>query len=114
MTNLNSGRKAAQRLFRATLCEQCGSQETLQRHHVDRNPLNNLPENIKILCQVCHKNDHMRDGTWGAGKVEPAVCKVCSSLFQPKRTRRSSICSPACQSEWGRICAAKHWGRSVE
>ncbi|MGR2681598.1 HNH endonuclease signature motif containing protein [Chromobacterium haemolyticum] len=110
----NTGRKAAQRIFKATACERCGSTETLQRHHKDRNPANNSPENVEILCLKCHKADHMLDGTWGRGTVEPATCKVCSQEFLPKRTRRSSICGAACLAEWGRVNAAKRWNTSRE
>lgn len=60
-----SARKTAQRRVALTICDVCGSMENLQRHHKDRNPRNNAIENIQVLCQECHKNDHMADGTWG-------------------------------------------------
>ena len=60
-----SGRKQAQRILKLTKCEICGSTVGLQRHHKDRNPLNNTKENLAVLCQKCHKEDHLKDGTWG-------------------------------------------------
>lgn len=112
MSTSNTGRKAAQRIYVATECKNCGSTKTLQRHHKDRNPLNNAPENIEILCRTCHKNEHLRDGTWGRGLVAPAICEICRSPFQPKRNRRKGrvLCGdPKCLSEIGRRAALKRW-----
>ena len=112
MPTVSSGRKAAAKVCRLILCEVCGAQKTLQRHHKDSNPLNNQPENISILCQKCHKEDHMSDGTWGKGKIKETICKVCGNVYLPKRTRRSAICSLACLSVWGLINANKRWKQS--
>ena len=60
-----SGRKRAQRLFPKVTCEICGSTLNLQRHHRDNNPLNNARDNVIVVCQICHKNEHMKAGTWG-------------------------------------------------
>ena len=60
-----SGRKTAQRRVKMVECNRCQSKKNLQRHHIDRNPRNNSAENIEVLCQTCHKDDHMKDGTWG-------------------------------------------------
>ena len=109
MNTSNSGRKAAQRKFVAIQCSKCGSAKTLQRHHKDMNPLNNNMENLEILCQQCHKAEHMKNGTWGRGKVEPSVCKVCGIDFQPKRSRLASICSQECLASWGKIHAVRRW-----
>ena len=32
-------------------------------HHIDRNRFNNRPENLKLVCQVCHVKEH--NGEWG-------------------------------------------------
>jgi hypothetical protein len=114
MSTSNSGRKAAQRMLPVVACERCGGRLTLQRHHKDRNPTNNAPSNLEVLCQTCHKAEHMTDGTWGLGRVEPAICKVCSRQYQPTRTGRSTVCSPACHVEWGRISAARRWSTRQE
>lgn len=60
-----SARKVAQRRIPLTVCERCQSTKQLQRHHKDRNTRNNDPRNIEVLCQACHKDEHMKDGTWG-------------------------------------------------
>jgi thymidylate synthase (FAD) len=39
----------------------CGS-PAKERHHIDRNPMNNEEDNIEFLCHVCHKARH-RDRT---------------------------------------------------
>jgi hypothetical protein len=52
------GHIRAIKMYEATQCERCPSTHRVQRHHVDGNPANNLPENIRILCELCHKADH--------------------------------------------------------
>jgi hypothetical protein len=34
-------------------CAECGSAKA-ERHHIDDNPLNNMPSNVKALCRRCH------------------------------------------------------------
>ena len=50
----NSGRRRAQRHFRAKRCETCGAKENLERHHVNENPTDNRPENVMVLCRRHH------------------------------------------------------------
>jgi len=45
------------------LCEWCGYSITIV-HHIDCNPLNNLPKNIMFLCKVCHKKFHRYFPNW--------------------------------------------------
>ena len=53
-------------------CCRCGFDQypkILERHHKDRNPKNNSPDNIDIVCPNCHDIDHLlaKDGkfrTW--------------------------------------------------
>ena len=73
-----SGRKQASRKVEMKKCDgiltsgrACRSKKGLQRHHIDRDTTNNDPSNIKVLCQTCHKEDHLKDGTWG----NPAIVK---------------------------------------
>lgn len=115
MTGLpNTGRKAAQRLYDADRCDRCDSTNGVQRHHIDRDPMNNDPSNVEVLCQACHTADHMRDGTWGKGRVEPATCAICGVEFQPKRSRRSTLCGePECRTEMGRQSAQKRWSQGL-
>lgn len=106
----NSGRKAAQRTYPATRCAVCGGIKTLQRHHIDRDPTNNRPDNVQILCQTCHAATHRAAGDWGRGNVAPAVCAVCGAPFQPQRSSRATLCrNPACRIEKGRLSAALRW-----
>ena len=106
----NSGHKAAQRKFKAEECETCGGTMTLQRHHIDRDPLNNSLENMKILCQTCHKDEHQKAGDWGKGKVPEVKCEICGKAFQPKRRRRSILCGSAeCTKQKGKLSAALRW-----
>ena len=47
--------------FKEMKCEICGYNEyefCLDMHHIDHNPTNNTPENIGILCCMCHKKLH--------------------------------------------------------
>ncbi len=46
----------------ATHCSLCGSTTRVQRHHIDHNPLNDDADNIKILCEMCHKAFHAHNG----------------------------------------------------
>ena len=52
------GRRRAERRFTADECSRCGSTDFIDRHHVDRNPLNNDPANVAILCRRCHMAAH--------------------------------------------------------
>lgn len=106
----NTGRRQAQREYQQLkCCARCGIDSGLQRHHCDRNPTNNSDENIEILCQTCHKEEHLKDGTWGKGKVEPGACVICAKEIPRKRNRRGRVCSPECLSQLGAISAAKRW-----
>ena len=40
------------------VCEFCGGSESIEVHHIDKNPRNNINENIKFLCSKCHKLWH--------------------------------------------------------
>lgn len=50
-------------------CDHCGKPGT-DRHHRDRNPCNNAPENVAVLCESCHileHGDQMRDVRYNGG-----------------------------------------------
>jgi hypothetical protein len=56
----NSGRVRANRLYKVVNnCTACGSKINLVRHHKDGNTLNNIVENIEVLCEPCHKQLHL-------------------------------------------------------
>lgn len=43
-------------------CQICGNgpanNHTIEIHHIDFNPKNNAPENLKTLCFLCHRGTH--------------------------------------------------------
>ncbi len=43
-------------------CEECGRRSSrtvrLHTHHLDGNPLNNILENLRVLCASCHGKAH--------------------------------------------------------
>jgi antitoxin component of RelBE/YafQ-DinJ toxin-antitoxin module len=41
-------------------CVICGEVEGLHIHHKDKNPSNNVSDNLLVLCGVCHKKIHMK------------------------------------------------------
>jgi thymidylate synthase (FAD) len=54
----NSGRLRAQKMYSAGECSACGSLRRPERHHIDKDPRNNAPENVRVLCPTCHKAWH--------------------------------------------------------
>ena len=51
----HSGRRRAQRLYPKQPCEKCGRIDDVERHHVDKNALNNSRENIIFVCPAHHR-----------------------------------------------------------
>jgi len=43
-------------------CENCESKIHLQVHHKDRDRRNNTPNNLLLLCKICHANLHKEEG----------------------------------------------------
>lgn len=41
-----------------TTCEECGEKTRTHIHHVDRNPFNNEIQNLRVLCERCHREEH--------------------------------------------------------
>lgn len=51
-------------------CAVCGAHGHLHVHHIDRDPTNDVPDNLITLCETCHARAHRelaRDG--GAARV---------------------------------------------
>ena len=72
------GRTRALRLFpKVGPCVLCGAKKS-ERHHIDGNTANNVPENILILCRRCHmKNDgRLEQFRELAFKVQPMGVKA--------------------------------------
>lgn len=63
------------RKFISTRCATCGTAETLQVHHLDKNPANNKPENLMTLCRSCHTKWHWTHDA----KPKSPPCSVCGS-----------------------------------
>lgn len=53
----------ANRLYRTEnmICEGCNSTSNIEIHHIDKNPKNNDPSNIKFLCSHCHHLHHFHN-----------------------------------------------------
>lgn len=75
----NSRRQSAK--ARRECCEQCGSVKLLHVHHMDENPLNNTPSNLKTLCLRCHFKWH-----WTHGKMSVRQRKPCLLCDRPSRS----------------------------
>lgn len=63
-------------------CETCG-EPAEERHHIDKNPKNNHPNNIMSLCKKCHGIIHRgtKYKTLGITKVD-LTCRYCGKNFQ--------------------------------
>ena len=61
------GLRRARRMYPTAgmTCGRCGGPGPLQRHHRNRNHLDNRPANIALLCGPCHAALHIRAGEWG-------------------------------------------------
>jgi len=61
--------------YRKDRCEECGTTETLQVHHINEDRTDNHPSNLMTLCRSCHTKWH-----WKHGKKpykEPSACRIC-------------------------------------
>jgi hypothetical protein len=110
-------------LIKRQSCEKCNTYQNLQIHHIDQNRANNSPENLLLLCQYCHANEHRRIGdncsvrlimnhpqSKGRKTHHPKPCKQCKNQFHPYRSSLK-FCSVACAIKYrfntphkGRIC----------
>lgn len=58
--------RAIQLLMQDFRCDNCGL-DLLQKkgfyelHHIDRNPKNNIHENLVVYCKGCHQDLHLLD-----------------------------------------------------
>lgn len=46
---------------KAEYCALCGTTDSLEVHHKDKNHANNMPENLITLCESCHQRVHSRN-----------------------------------------------------
>jgi 5-methylcytosine-specific restriction endonuclease McrA len=61
------------RKHRKDSCEECSTTIALHVHHVDRNPANNDPANLRTLCASCHLKLHWREDGPTRGKRKEAA-----------------------------------------
>lgn len=46
--------------LRGFACENCQENGFAHIHHIDENPGNNNPDNLRLLCKECHKKIHAK------------------------------------------------------
>lgn len=101
-TTLNPSKEAIRKRsssVKMTSCEKCKTTENLQRH----NPDYKKPLLVQILCQVCHKDVHLMDNSWGTSKaLESKTCPICEKVFQ--RVRGESVRDFTQKKTCSRIC----------
>ena len=58
------------------ICQMCGNDNQIVIHHIDRNPTNNVLENLQTLCRACHCYVHHKI-------LEKRTCKTdgCDKKF---------------------------------
>lgn len=54
----DSHRWRARQIKQRKQCATCAATAALHVHHKDRNPANNTPENLEVLCASCHLKLH--------------------------------------------------------
>ena len=76
MTPQNSRRQSAKTV--GSMCEVCQARDTkFHVHHVDENPLNNDPSNLRTLCISCHCRSH--SPSFGEDGKTRKDCVYCSA-----------------------------------
>lgn len=63
--NWNWHKVRKMKLNKDPLCERCKKEKKVVVatlvHHKDRNPKNNIEENLESLCVICHEEEHKED-----------------------------------------------------
>jgi len=90
-------RHRAQLLYPLGKCEECPKPAT-DRHHLDDDPGNNCPENIKKLCRRCHMIADGRLANFinlssNRPNQPPKPCQHCGRLKKPLRHGLCEACS---------------------
>jgi len=91
-------REFSQKKFNSlkTKCSICENTKNLCIHHIDRNPKNNVLENITILCRSCHQKEH-KIGYWPKPREKTKqVCVICKSVFESPNCKKQKYCSKQC------------------
>ena len=72
----DTGHKRAQKIFPdLPSCEFCQSERFIQRHHEDKNTLNNAPGNVWFLC----RSDHLRSDHY------------CNKIIKKKKAKQDML-----------------------
>lgn len=90
---------------RDKVCQDCGSGKSLQVHHIDSDPSNNVDTNLVLLCKPCHAARHVAMGepqlaglilvNRTYSHIPLRNCAFCGQAFLPKQ-QSSTCCSPKC------------------
>lgn len=82
---------AANLLYRSDrTCCICGERgRTTQLHHIDEDPSNNDPENLSVLCLLCHNDTQIRGG-FGRKLDAHQVVKFRDEWFERVQKRRDA------------------------
>lgn len=71
-------------------CCVCGDPgKPIQIHHIDENPSNNAPDNLSVLCLICHNDTQVRDG-FGKQLTETVVRQYRDDWLTRVKARRDS------------------------
>jgi len=86
-------------------CMSCGSINKLEVHHEDYRS----EDSFVVLCQSCHIQHHIRNGTWGRKRIHSLEkkCCICGKKFISSWKKKT--CSDKCLSKIGAINAKKRW-----
>lgn len=77
VAHASTSREKANRT-RKESCELCGAAGVkLHVHHVDSDPFNNSPSNLKTLCASCHRRCHSPN--WEDDGKKPKPCHYCAA-----------------------------------
>ena len=79
----------------APTCSECSTTDGLHVHHVDRNPANNDPANLRTLCASCHLKLHWREDREKRLAANPWVVAARSGGIAPQPSTATSSRSVA-------------------
>ena len=80
------------------VCRERG--KTVQIHHIDENPSNNVFENLAVLCSECHNETHVKGG-FGRQLNSNLVIEYRGKWIDSVRTRRNTADKLAVKMQLG-------------
>ena len=79
---VDSHRWRARQMKKRTVCEKCRETTNLHVHHKDRNPANNSPDNLAVLCASCHLTLHWtEDRAYRVQRIRESTGDVTKRRF---------------------------------